>query len=163
MILDTGLVNRHMLQQRPLLNLRQELCFHRRIRQDPNRRNTNNHSNKSQDDEHDLPSLKRSIRSNMLECKRHESTNDLAESETAVPDGETRCLLRLRVPLRGDEHEAGCDGCLKDTEEDAGGEEGGVVESGGGAGCGDAPEDDVGAEPFCDWYLLQEVAWRRLG
>lgn len=98
-VLNTGLIDRHMLKQGTLLSLSQELRSHWGIWQDAHSRYADKHRHQSEDDEHNLPALKRSIWSDMLETERHESTNDLTESETAVPDRETRCLLRLGIPL----------------------------------------------------------------
>lgn len=95
----------------------------------------------------------------VLEAEGDDASNDLAYAEAAVPETESGGLLGLGVPLTTDEHEAGCDGCFKDAEEDARDEQGVIVEGGGGAGRGNAPEEDVGGEPFGHRDLLEEVAW----
>lgn len=98
----------------------------------------------------------------MLEAKGDKTTDNLTQSQAAIPNGEARRLLGFCVPLRGYEHEAGSDCGFENTEEDAGCEEGGVVGCAGCAGCGYAPEDYVYAEPFGDGDFLEEVTWGML-
>lgn len=158
-VLDTGLVDRNVLQQCALLSFSKESGLHRRIRLNPKRQTSNNTRNNTQHNKHDLPSMESGTR-NMLETEGDKPSNDLAESETAVPEGESWCLLGLCVPLGRDQHEAGCDGGFEGPEKDTGSEEGAIIEGRCGAGCCDTPKDDVGAEPFGDWNLLQKVSWR---
>ena len=95
----------------------------------------------------------------VLEAEGDNAPDDLAHAKTAVPEAESGGLLGLGVPLTADEHEAGRDGCFEDAEEDAGDKQRVVVEGSGSAGCCNAPEEDVGGEPFGHGDLLEEVAW----
>jgi len=52
----------------------------------------------------------------------HGSTEDLAQAEAKIPEGEARGLLGLGVPLAADEDERGADGGLEDSEKYAGDE-----------------------------------------
>ena len=56
----------------------------------------------------------------MLKSKTNKSSNNLTQSQSAVPNGEARSLLGFGVPLGTNEHEARGDGCFEDAQEDAG-------------------------------------------
>lgn len=93
----------------------------------------------------------------MLEAIRHGTSDNLANTETEVPERETRGLLGLCIPLAADEDQGRADGGLKDAKEDTGDEESLVIGGGGGAGGCDAPAGDVGTEPLRGGHHLEEV------
>ena len=93
-----------------------------------------------------------------MERIRQHPADDLPKPEPGIPDAEAWRLFGFRVPLAADEHQRGRDGGFEDAEEDAHGEESAVAMGRGGAGCRDAPEDDVGGEPFRGGDFLEDDA-----
>lgn len=95
----------------------------------------------------------------VLEGEGDQATEDLANTQTGVPDGESRCLLLLVVVLGADKHKARSNGSLKDTQEDTGGHERVVVKGTGSSSTAQAPKGDIETQPLSSWELLQEISW----
>ena len=138
-VLDTSLVDTDVLEQGNLLTRRQPPSLHGCVREEQEGAETNEHSDATQSHKHDTPASKRGTGTNVLEAKRHSTSDNLAQAQTEIPEGKPRSLLRLGVPLAADEHQGRTDGGLEDTQEDSRHEERGVVVSGSTTGGSDAP------------------------
>lgn len=94
-----------MLEESDLLIVRQPFGLHGSIRKENDDARTNDDGDEAEGKEHGSPSSKLGIRAHVLEAKRYNTANDLAEAETKVPEREARSRLRLGIPLTADEHQ----------------------------------------------------------
>ena len=92
----------------------------------------------------------------MLEAERDQTTQNLCDPESQVPQHEPRGLLGLGVVLAADEHQGRTDGRLEDAQEDPRHQECGVVVRAGRGSGSDAPEEDIDTEPLRGRHFLQE-------
>lgn len=102
-ILDTSLVDGHMVEQGGLLGCCKERRLHGRIGQDHVGCDADQARDDTQDHKHHLPSSECWV-GDMLEPIGNDASEDLTYTQTAVPDAKSRCLFRFSVPLAADQH-----------------------------------------------------------
>ncbi len=156
-IVDAGHVDRDVLEQRDLLVVAQPAGLHGGVGEEEHGAGADQYGQAAQHDEHDPPAGEGVAGSDMLEAPGHETTEDLADTETQVPEGEAGSLLRLGVPSAADEEQGRANRGLEDTEEHTGRQQGGIAGSGSTASGCDAPEQHVTAEPLGRRNLLQQI------
>lgn len=93
----------------------------------------------------------------MLEAIRNSSANNLAESKSTVPEGESRCLFGLGVPLGAYQKQGGTDCGFKDAQEDTRDEERAVGSCCTTTGCCNTPEDHIDTKPFSCGDHLEKI------
>lgn len=150
-----GLVGRDVLEESALLGVGHPWGLHRAVRDAKVDEATDDDGDAAENDEHDAPIGDGGV-GDVLKTEGGEGTQDLAQTDAAVPQSEAGGLFGLGVPLTADDHEAGTDCGLKDTEEDTGDEETSVVTSGSDDSGGHAPEDSVDAEPSARRDLVED-------
>lgn len=111
--LDTCLVDTDVLEQCNLFTAREPLGFHGCIRKKDKCGQADGDSDKAKGDEHDPPAGQRSSWADVLESITYETTNNLTQTQSEIPERESGSLLRLGVPLAADQHEGGSDGRFK--------------------------------------------------
>ena len=94
----------------------------------------------------------------MLEAKGDETTDNLTETETKIPEGKPGSLLGFGVPLTADEHQGRGNGSLEYAKEDTGHQQTVIIVSSSATGSGDTPENDVGTKPLGGRYNLEKVS-----
>ncbi|KAJ0165013.1 hypothetical protein CTA2_12598 [Colletotrichum tanaceti] len=94
------------------------------------------------EDEEDLPGVDGGGVVDLAEAVGDGGGEDGGQAVGAVPAGDAHGLLGAAVPLGGDDGEEGQAAGLEEAEEEAGGEQAGVVVAGGHADLGDAPAED---------------------
>lgn len=92
----------------------------------------------------------------MLEAVGSSTSKDLAKPKAEVPEGKSRGLLRLCVPLAADQQKRGANGGFEDANENSRDQQGLVVVRGCTACSRNTPESDVESEPFSSGDLLEE-------
>jgi len=156
-VLDTGLVDADVLEELNLFLAAQPPSLHGGIGKEEEGPETDGDGQATEHHEHDPPARERGVLADVLEAVRHGATNDLAETETEIPEGEAGSRLGLGVPLAADEEQRGRNGSFEDTKEHTGDEESLVIVGGGTGSGGDTPKDNIAAEPLCGRDLLKAV------
>ena len=146
-----------MVQQRCLLLIAEEACRYGAVRHEHGRKEAHSHGDYTERHKHGLPAGE-SSGGRMLEAERNKTADDLTSTQAAVPEGEPGRLLGLGVPLASQQHEAGCDGRLKDPKEDPAGEKTAVARRRCCASGCYTPERDVDAQPFACWDFIEDEA-----
>ena len=93
----------------------------------------------------------------MLECERQKSSNNLAYTKPAIPEGEPWALLRFGVPLTAHQSQSWYDWCFADPQKDARNLQSGVVSSSRSTSSSYAPKYDIDSKPFACWDFGQDV------
>jgi hypothetical protein len=156
-VLDTGLIDANVLEESNLFAIREPLGLHRSIWEKQDDAQAGDDGGYAESNEHGAPSGQGSIGAHVLEAVGDGAADNLANTETKIPEGEAGSLFGFGVPLTADEHKRGADRGFEDTEEDARDEEGLVVVGSGTTCSRDTPQNDVGSEPFGSRHNLKEV------